>query len=87
MNLTSNGNADAFIQKIDLDGNAIWAKNIGGTLYDQGTSITFDDFGNVYATGYFASVSDFDPGAELAELTSYGGNDTYVLMLDSLGDY
>ena len=87
MNLTSNGNADVFIQKIDLDGNAIWAKNIGGTLYDQGTSITFDDFGNVYATGYFASVSDFDPGAELAELTSYGGNDTYVLMLDSLGDY
>jgi acyl carrier protein len=87
MSLTSNGNADAFIQKIDLDGNAIWAKNIGGTLYDQGTSITFDDFGNVYTTGYFAGVSDFDPGVGLAELTSYGGNDTYVLMLDSLGDY
>jgi len=87
MNLTSNGNADAFIQKIDLDGNAIWAKNIGGSLYDQGTSITFDDFGNIYTTGIFASVSDFDPGVGLAELTSYGGTDTYVLMLDSLGDY
>ena len=87
MNLTSNGNADAFIQKIDLDGNAIWAKNIGGTLYDQGTSITFDDFGNVYATGFFAGVSDFDPGIGLAELNSYGSNDTFVLMLDSLGEY
>ena len=34
-NLTSNGNRDIFIQKLDTSGNFIWAKSMGGPSLDQ----------------------------------------------------
>ena len=50
-NLTSNGNFDVFVSKLDSSGNLVWAKSFGGTNEDQSESVAVDSSGNVYTTG------------------------------------
>lgn len=87
-NLTSVGNRDIFISKLDASGNFVWAKNIGGSSSDFGTGITTDASGNVYITGSFiSSTMDVDPGPGTATLNSNGTRDVFVLKLDANGNY
>jgi hypothetical protein len=86
-NLTSNGGWDIFIQKLDANGNFIWATNMGGTIQDFGYSITIDTGGNVYTTGQFRNTADFDPGAGTFDLTSNGGADIFIQKLDASGNF
>ncbi len=72
------GGAEAFIQKLDEDGNFIWAVNIGGTSWDESKSIKVDNFRNIYTTGFFYESADFDPGLDTFELTSDGSADIFV---------
>ncbi|RMA66434.1 SBBP repeat-containing protein [Ulvibacter antarcticus] len=84
--LTSNGSADIFIQKLDTNGNFIWAKSMGSTAFvDYGVDIKTDQNGNVYSTGNFADTVDFDPNAGIANLTSNGSDDIYIQKLDTNG--
>ncbi len=63
--LTSDINTNytnVYISKLDNNGNFVWAKNIGGTLDDIGSSIAFTNSGNVIVAGEFRSGPvDFDP--------------------------
>lgn len=85
--LTSAGNQDIFVLKLDPDGNYLWAHGFGSTETDLGTSVAVDSSGNVYVTGYFRGTVDFDPGAGVQNLVSAGGEDIFVLKLDSVGDF
>ena len=85
--LTSAGGFDAFVQKIDTDGNFLWAKSFGGTSSDNAKSINVDALGNIYTTGYFGGEVDFDPGAGTASLTSAGGFDAFVQKMDTDGNF
>jgi hypothetical protein len=87
LNLTSNGGYDIFILKLDISGNFIWAKSIGGTDWDRGRSITTDASGDVYVTGTFEDTTDFDPGVAVFDLMSNGSSDVFSLKLDSSGDF
>jgi hypothetical protein len=86
-NLTSAGFYDAFVQKMDPSGNFIWAKSFGGSSYDNGKSICIDDLGNVYATGFFTGMVDFDPGAATFNMTSSGSEDIFVQKMDASGNF
>jgi hypothetical protein len=87
-NLTSNGSDDIFILKLDSNGVFIWAKSIGGSNNrDIGESITGDSLGNVYITGRFRGTVDFDPNFGIWNLSSVGGEDIFVLKLDSNGNF
>lgn len=86
-NLTSNGNNDVFVLKLDINGQFKWAKNVGGFFDDEGLSIDVDNNGNVFATGKFESSADFDPNATTFSLTSVGSEDAFILKLDSLGNF
>jgi len=86
-NLTSNGSDDIFIQKLDANGNFIWAKSIGSTIDDYGLSITTDALGNVYTTGAFYYTVDFDPGAGTFDLTANGGADIFIQKMDANGNF
>ncbi len=85
--LTSNGSKDIFIAKYDSSGNYVWAKQIGGTSFDQGIAIAIDGSGNVYTTGSFAGTADFDPGVGTANLTSASGSGIFISKLDTDGNY
>ena len=85
-NLTSSNFDDIFISKLDASGNFLWAKQIGAALGDFGRSITTDKSGNIYVTGSFQGTADFDPGAGIVNLISYGASDVFVLKLNTSGN-
>ncbi|MBA6151493.1 SBBP repeat-containing protein [Gelidibacter maritimus] len=86
-NFTSNGYTDAFIQKLDTDGNLLWVKKFGGVSEEYAHSITTDALGNVYLTGVFAYTVDFNPDGEPAVFTSNGDYDTYIIKYDTNGNF
>lgn len=88
LNITSAGDKDIFIQKLDSSGNLLWAKTFGNTLEDRGASIYVDRMGNVYTTGRFLQTIDFDPGAGVANLNSANNSpDIYIHKMDAAGNF
>lgn len=81
-NLTSKGETDIFISKLDANGNFIWAGQIGGPAIDRSYSLAMDEPGNIYVTGEFEETTDFDPGNGSFLLTSAGETDIFVLKLN-----
>jgi len=67
------GNFDVYVVKLDLVGNLKWTKTIGGTNDDRAYSIVQTNDKGYAIAGYTASY-----GA--------GGNDVYVIKLDSAGN-
>lgn len=86
-NLTSNGSQDIFIVKLNPAGNFVGAYSMGGANADYGLSITVDASGNIYTTGYYDGVVDFDPTAATFTLSSAGGPDIYVSKYNSSGGF
>lgn len=87
INLTSAGASDIFISKVDAAGNFVWAKRIGGTASDYGFALTLDKFSNVYVSGYFKGLADFDPGANTVNLTPTGSFDVFITKFDAAGNF
>ncbi len=82
------GSYDIYIQKLDSNGNFLWVKTFGGASIDSGESLTVDDSGNVYATGFFRGIIDFDPGVGIVNLDAVDAfGDIFILKLNSNGDY
>jgi hypothetical protein len=72
-NLTSAGNEDVYISKLDASGNFVSVRQLGGVNTDYGYGITVDASNNIYTTGSFQGLCDFDPSASTFNITSYGG--------------
>lgn len=86
-NLSVGTNTDIFLSKLDALGNFIWAKQIGGNQPDGPRSLFVDSIGDIYLTGSFSGISDFDPGSGTAYLTSFGYDDVFLAKYDSLGNF
>lgn len=82
---------DAFISKLDAQGNFKWAKSIGGpsSHSENGSSIAVDDSANVYTTGNFGGTVDFDPSPTKSYTIKYAGGseDAYISKLNTDGDF
>ncbi|PCI92566.1 MAG: hypothetical protein COB15_17465, partial [Flavobacteriales bacterium] len=87
--LTSIGfTPDIFISKLDVNGNFVWTKSFGGNFNGcTNSSITIDNSGNVYSTGYFNGTVDFDPNVGTYNLTALGGDDIFISKLDANGNF
>jgi hypothetical protein len=85
-NLTSQGEIDVFVMKLNTDGNLVWAKQMGGSTSDNGRRIVTDGSGNVYLTGSFSGTADFDPGPGTFNLYSAGSWDIFICKLDADGN-
>ena len=78
-NHTSAGIQDIFLTKINSDGTYGWTKTMGGIGSDDyGLSATVDGSGNVYLSGYFMVIGDFDPGPGTDNHTSAGDRDIFL---------
>ena len=86
-NLTAGATQSFFVSKLDSSGNFVWAKTAGGASESWGTSIALDASGNVYATGHFYGMVDFDPGTGIFNLYSFGHESVFVSKLDTSGNF
>ncbi|MBK8703266.1 MAG: T9SS type A sorting domain-containing protein [Saprospiraceae bacterium] len=68
-NLTSQGNPDVFVLKLNGGGNFVSAQHIDGFFGKEGRSIAIDGLGCTYTTGFFRGLTDFDPGVPVYNLT------------------
>ena len=85
--LTSAGDWDIYLAKIDGGGNIVWAKQLGGPNWDDVWDLAADSQGNLYLTGTFLVPADFDPGPRVAPLDPGGSLDAFFVKLDSDGRY
>ncbi len=82
------GGCDVFISKFDLSGNFEWAGIWGGYLDDYGFGMDTDSDGNIYVTGRFEGMVDFDPGSGAEVYISNGeGYDAFLTKFDFLGGH
>lgn len=86
-NLTSVDSSDIFIQKLDSNGDFIWAKSIGGASDDEVADLALDQFGNIYMVGAFGDMVDFDPNVGTFDMISKGGLDAFILKIDTSGNF
>jgi Ca2+-binding RTX toxin-like protein len=91
-NLTAVGFADAFVLKLDPNGNFVWARDFGGTQTNprdiaEASEVVVDGSGNVITTGNFSNTIDFDPGPGIDNRTSAGSSDVFVSKLSPAGQY
>ncbi len=84
--LLGNGGTDVFISKLDVSGNFVWAKQLGGTSNESGSSININSSGNIITSGSFAGIVDFDPGAGTYTLDASNGG-TFISQIDGSGNF
>lgn len=87
LNVTSAGGDDAFVVKMDRNGNFIWGKKIGSTGEDRSIAMHFNSDGQVQIVGYFDNTVDFDPGSGTFNMSSAGLSDNFFLYLSANGEF
>lgn len=86
-NMTDGGMFDMFILKLDSAGNFVWAKQISGNSWLNAYSIIYDHQNNIYVSGDYSGIVDFDPGPNTSSQDAGARNDVFVLKLDSIGNF
>lgn len=84
---TPAGTTDIFVLKLAANSGFVWAKQLGGATADIPKAIAADASGNVYTTGIFQDLADFDPGPSVYNITSNGTNDVFICRLNSDGSF
>lgn len=80
--------SDIFIQKLDPDGNFVWAKSMGGNWNDKGEFLILDSLNYLYVVGSFSSDSvDLDPGPATYLLHLEGEYSMFAQKLDLNGNF
>lgn len=79
----SAGDGDAFLAKLDANGNHLFSKRFGNAGIDHATAVAASPDGDVVVVGFFSGTVDFGG----LPLTSAGGLDMFVAKLDSEGQF
>lgn len=84
--LTSAGAYDMFIQKLDANGNFIWANRIGSTGNEAANTVFVDGSNNIYIGGYYNGTVDFDWNAGTLALSSGTVQSAFIAKYNSTGN-
>jgi len=85
--LTSNGGSDMFISTFTPNGELIWVKRIGGSESEFIYEHSLNNVGEIYLTGQYQQVLDFDSGVGEHLAFPNGGTDIFILKLSLNGDF
>ena len=88
--ITSNGEWDAFVFKMDKDGNWLWAEGFGSNKTDRANSIAVDVCNDVYITGEYRNPMVFS-GANASNgtdtLSHKQKRDIFVAKMNNQGEW
>tara|TARA_B110000046_G_scaffold40598_1_gene45057 strand:- start:6038 stop:7741 length:1704 start_codon:yes stop_codon:yes gene_type:complete len=85
--ISTDPQGDIFVAKYDDWGNFIWAKGVGGSGLDYGSSILIGRDSNVFIAGSFEGGVDFDPGSGIQQIIGNSVQDAFVLKLGLSGNF
>lgn len=87
--ISTYGGEDGFLVKFDSASNYLWGFKLGGDSHDRVTSVTLDDEGSVYITGYFGEGRSYFYGTgsptAAAILDNPTNEDFFLAKYDSSG--
>lgn len=85
----NNGGDDAFLCKLDLNGNYTWVKSWGSNFGDAATCISIDGLTNIYVGGFIAGTTDFNPSnaGTYNIIHAATDRDAFILKLDNSGNF
>ena len=81
--LTSNGNQDGFIAKVDSNGLFQWAVSVGGSDSDYGYEVSALSDGSLLVIGNYEGTATFGS----TTLTSSGNNEIFIARLNADGTW
>ena len=82
LELTSKGNLDIFITKLDSNFSVLWAKSYGSDGEEMVTGITLDKSGDILLSGYFSKTIIIGKDT----LRSIGSSDFFLTKMDKYGN-
>jgi hypothetical protein len=71
------GGADAFVLKLDEEGNTLWSKRFGDESFQRATTVAIDPDGSILLAGNFSGSINFGG----ATLSTVEGDDAFVVKL------
>ena len=80
-NVTSNGNWDAFLLKLNSSGTFQWVKSYGSNYNDLGRDVAIDSNDNIYMLGNYRGTVDFGGGDENGAVNG----DIFLVKFNSSG--
>jgi uncharacterized repeat protein (TIGR01451 family) len=75
--------SDAFVTKLNSNGQVIYSTYIGGNSHDKGLAVAVDAAGQAYVTGQALTAFPVTPGA--MDTTFNGGSDVFLSVLSPSG--
>ena len=85
--LPGDGTNDAFLARLDSNGNFEWVRGWGGTSFVLGKSVHVGADGIIHVGGSLYGTADLDPSANTFSRTSAGGSDGYISRFTSNGAF
>lgn len=79
--------SDFFVQKLDANGNYIWAYSFGSPNIEFVDNVLVDANDDIIVTGSFVNTVDFDPGVGTHTVTATGLRNGFILKLDNQGNF
>jgi gliding motility-associated-like protein len=88
--ITSNGDYDIYLLKLDFNGSVAWVNTFGSIGPEWAAGLCIDSYGNLISTGRFKGTVDFDPGPLQFNLSAYAlpanqNSDAFILKLSPQG--
>ncbi len=77
---------DMFVVKLNNDGDFVWKKTIGNQSNSMGRYLAIAD-DKVHIAGRFHGNMDFDPGPATHIVSTSIGDNSYILTLDTAGEF
>jgi hypothetical protein len=78
---------NAFVLKLDNNGDFSWVKSLNTTNGTDANQITLDANNDVIVAGTFSGTQDLDPTLGTSTLTSQNNRDVYIIKLNASGNF
>jgi hypothetical protein len=81
VNLVASGSYDAFISKLDSNGNYKWVRQLSASDGETGKSVLIDRYGDIIVGAWFNNVMDADPTSGTYVVNpAFKGVHTYLIL-------